>query len=159
MRLHGHLVEIDWNGSLLAARPTNSDGRALVNVSPDLARLELTPADIADVVFRDAPKHVGGVVIVVDAAGGEHRLHFRRDTREDFYRFSVELGEAVARAHEQHPLVVDLTEAGVDAEERGSDAERRAPDADARPATDDLPGRRPVRATPSTPQRGLEPSY
>ena len=151
MRLHGHLVEIDWNGSLLAARPTNSDGRALVNVSPDLARLELTPADIADVVFRDAPKHVGGVVIVVDAAGGEHRLHFRRDTREDFYRFSVELGEAVARAHEERPSVVDLTATGAEAEERG-------PEADLRPASDLVDGR-PVRATPSAPQRGLEPSY
>ena len=152
MRLHGHLVEIDWDGNLLAARPTNSDGRALVNVSPDLARLELTPADISDVVFRDAPKRVGGVVIVVDAAGGEHRLHFRRDTREDFYRFSVELGDAVARAREQSPSVVDLTAPSVVTEEPG-------PDADLRPATDDLVGVRPVRAAPSTPQRGLEPSY
>lgn len=119
MRLHGHLVEVDWDGAVLVAWGTNADGRALVAAGSDDNRLVLAPADIADVVFRDAPRLVGGVLRVVDSSGAEHRLHFRRDTRPEFHRLYEELADAVAAARpepeqgaptEDEPaVVVDLT--------------------------------------------------
>jgi hypothetical protein len=116
MRLQGHLVEVDWDGDVLSARGTNADGRALLNAGTADGRLVLAPADIAEVVFRDAPRRVGGVLRVVDTAGAEHRLHFRRDTREEFHRLYEELSAAVAaarpepaeRSAQPEPLV-DLT--------------------------------------------------
>ncbi|MDA8434524.1 MAG: hypothetical protein M0Z98_00905 [Actinomycetales bacterium] len=118
MRLHGHLVEIDWDGEVLVARGTNADGRELVNAGTPDNRLVLAPADIAEVVFRDAPRFVGGVVRVVDTAGAEHRLHFRRDTRAEFHRLYEELAAAVAAARRgpadqesgQPERLVDLTD-------------------------------------------------
>lgn len=103
MRLHGHLVEIDWDGDVLVARGTNADGRELVNAGAPDNRLVLAPADIAQVVFRDAPRFVGGVLRVVDTAGAEHRLHFRRDTRPEFHRLYEELAAAVAAARPEPP--------------------------------------------------------
>ena len=98
MRLHGHLVEVDWDGDVLVAWGTNADGRELVNAGSDDNRLVLAPADIDDVVFRDAPRGVGGVLRVIDSAGAEHRLHFRRDTRPEFHRLYEELAAAVVAA-------------------------------------------------------------
>jgi len=109
MRLHGHLVEIDWDGAVLNARGTNVDGRTLLNGGSADGQLELAASDIDLVAFRDAPRHVGGVLIVVGKDGVEHRMHFRRPAREDFQRLSVELEEAVARCREQAPAVIDLT--------------------------------------------------
>ena len=101
MKLHGYLVEIDWDGSVLVARGTNADGRELVNAGTDDNRLVLTAADVDEVVFRDAPRMVGGVLRVVDVSGAEHRLHFRRDTRSEFHRLYEELSAAANAARSQ----------------------------------------------------------
>jgi len=119
MRLHGHLVEIDWNGQVLAVRATNADGRALLNAGTDDGRLELPAAEIDEVVFRDAPRMVGGVVLVVDRTGAEHRLHFRRSGREAFHQLSEELGSAAAQARADRP-VIDLTEPVTDVDAVGT---------------------------------------
>lgn len=117
MKLHGHLVDVDWDGAVLVARGTNADGRELVNAGTDDGRLVLGAADIDSLVFRDAPRMVGGVLRVVDTAGAEHRLHFRRGSRPEFHRVYEELAAAVAAAKEDRPApagceppdVVDLT--------------------------------------------------
>ncbi len=41
MKLHGYLVEIDWDGSVLVARGTTADSRELVNAGTDDNRLVL----------------------------------------------------------------------------------------------------------------------
>jgi len=109
MRVHGHNVEIDWDGLVLNARGTNLDGRTLLNAGTPDGRLEMSPADIDLVAFLDAPRRIGGVLIVVDTTGVEHRMHFRRPGREDFQRLTAELEDAVARVREQQAVVVDLT--------------------------------------------------
>ena len=115
MKLHGHLVDIDWDGHVLVARGTNADGRALVNATGEDGRLVLAPTDIEALAFRDAPRMVGGVLRVVDGTGSEHRLHFRRDSRAQFLGLYQELAAAVAlakaedQAHDDDPGVVDLT--------------------------------------------------
>jgi hypothetical protein len=109
MRLHGHLVEIDWDGAVLDVRGTNADGRALVNAGTDDGRLHLPATEIDEVVFRDAPRHVGGVLLVIDTAGAEHRLHFRRGGREAFHALYEELEAAAESARSERP-VIDLTE-------------------------------------------------
>jgi len=108
MRLHGHLVEVDWDGEVLAVRGTNPDGRVLVNAGTDDGRLSLPADQIEAVVFRDAPRMVGGVLLVRDTSGGEHRLHFRRGGREAFHVLYEELASVVARSGHE----VDLTDAG-----------------------------------------------
>jgi hypothetical protein len=109
MRLRGHLVEIDWDGSVLDARGTNAEGREFVNAGTEDGRLVLPATDIDDVGFRDAPRMIGGVLLVVDTAGDEHRLHFRRGGREAFRLLFDEL-DATARNNRAHRPVVDLTE-------------------------------------------------
>jgi len=150
MRLHGHLVEIDWDGAVLVARGTNADGRELVNAGTPDDRLVLAPADIAEVVFRDAPRFVGGVVRVVDTAGAEHRLHFRRDSRAEFHRLYEELAAAVAAARPgpadqdagEPERLVDLTEptAPPDPTDPADRSHPAAPaDADGTPRDDAVP--------------------
>jgi len=108
MRLRGHLVEVDWDGSVLVARGTNAEGREFLSPGTDDGRLELSVAEIDDVDFRDAPRMIGGVLIVVDTAGHEHRLHFRRDSRDAFHQIYDELDAAVRQDRAERP-VVDLT--------------------------------------------------
>jgi len=114
-------VEIDWNGQVLAVRATNADGRVLLNAGTEDGRLELPAAEIDEVVFRDAPRMVGGVVLVVDRTGAEHRLHFRRSSREAFLGLSEELDSAAAQARADRPAI-DLTDpvTDVDAVETSS---------------------------------------
>jgi hypothetical protein len=115
MRLRGHLVEIDWDGSVLAARGTNAEGREFLASHTDDGRLELTVDQIDDVAFRDAPRMIGGLLLVVDTEGHEHRMHFRRVSRDAFHQVYDELQAAVASHRAEHP-VVDLTEPVVEAE-------------------------------------------
>ncbi len=109
MRLHGHLVEIGWDGAVLDVRGTTAQGRELLNSATKDGRLVLPAAEIEDVGFRDAPRMIGGVLLVVDAAGDEHRLHFRRDDREGFLRLFEELDAAARRNREERPAI-DLTD-------------------------------------------------
>lgn len=94
MRLTGHLVEVEWDGSVLRARATSADGRALLAARTDDGRLALPVAEIAAVSVRDAPRRVGGLLLVTDTAGGEHRLHYRRDTLAAFHALAAELDAA-----------------------------------------------------------------
>ena len=112
MSLHGQFVEIDWDGAVLHARGTTDDSRTLLSAGSADGRLELPASDIDLVAFLDAPRRVGGVLIVVGKDGVEHRMHFRRAAREDFYRLSVELDDAVASSREVAPTVVDLASSG-----------------------------------------------
>jgi hypothetical protein len=123
MRLRGHLVEVDWNGIVLDAHGTSAEGREFLNPGTDDGRLVLPAEDIDDVGFRDAPRMVGGVLLVVDTAGNEHRLHFRRGGREAFRLLFEEL-DATARANRARHLVVDLTEP-TDSAELAVDADPR----------------------------------
>jgi hypothetical protein len=116
MRLRGHLVEVDWDGSVLEARGTSAEGREFVNSGTDDGRLVLPAAEIDDVGFRDAPRMIGGVLLLVDVTGKEHRLHFRRGGREAFRLLSEELDETAVRNRAERALV-DLTESAVDAEQ------------------------------------------
>jgi hypothetical protein len=109
MRLRGHLVEVDWDGTVLRAHGTNAEGREFLNAGTDDGRLALPAEEIDDAGFRDAPRMIGGVLLVVDAAGNEHRLHFRRGGREAFRLLFDEL-DATARNNRAHRPVVDLTE-------------------------------------------------
>jgi hypothetical protein len=116
MRLRGHLVEIDWDGSVLAARGTNAEGREFLASHTDDGRLELTIDEIDDVGFRDAPRMIGGVLTVVDTDGHEHRMHFRRPSRDSFHQVYDEL-EVALREHRAEVPVVDLTEPAADVEQ------------------------------------------
>jgi hypothetical protein len=116
MRLRGHLVEVDWDGHVLEARGTSAEGREFVNSGTDDGRLVLPAAEIEDVGFRDAPRMIGGVLLLVDVAGKEHRLHFRRGGREAFRLLSEELDATALRNRAERPIV-DLTESVVDAEQ------------------------------------------
>ena len=115
MRLRGHLVEIDWDGSVLAARATNAEGREFLASHTDDGRLELSLDEIDDVAFRDAPRMIGGVLLVVDTEGHEHRMHFRRVSRDAFHQVYDELQTAV-ESHRAERAVVDLTEPALESE-------------------------------------------
>jgi hypothetical protein len=91
MKLHGHLVEVAWDGSTLLAKGTTAEGRELVNAGEDHDRLSLVVDEIEAVAFLEAPLKVGGVVIVIDHSLTEHRLHFRRVSREGFERLAEEI--------------------------------------------------------------------
>ena len=84
MILHGHGVEVAWDGDTLVARGTTADGRAAVHAPEGSDRVSLSVPDIDAVVLLEAPRRVGGVVIVVERSLEEHRLHFRRDARLEF---------------------------------------------------------------------------
>jgi hypothetical protein len=109
MILRGHGVEIGWDGETLVARGTTAEGRQAVNAPEGSDRVELTVAEIDAAVLLEAPRRVGGVLIVVERNLEEHRLHFRRDTRLEFAALAAELDEAVERerAARRH---VDLTD-------------------------------------------------
>jgi hypothetical protein len=109
MMLRGHLVEVDWDGTVLDAHATNADGREFLNAGTDDGRLVLPAEQIDDASFWDAPRMIGGVLLVVDVAGNEHRLHFRRRGREAFRLLFEEL-DATARTNRAQRPVVDLTE-------------------------------------------------
>jgi len=109
MRLLGHLVEVDWDGVVLEARGTSAEGREFLNAGTDDGRLVLPAEQIDDAGFRDAPRMIGGVLLVVDSTGDEHRLHFRRGGREAFRLLFEEL-DATARTNRAQRPVVDLTE-------------------------------------------------
>ena len=113
MDLKGHLVDVGWNGEILRLRATNADGRALANTSSEDGRLELAVEQIAEVWFRDAPRGVGGVLLVTGTDGEAHRLHYRRATREAFHELYVELSAAIVLCRSEQS-VIDLTEATVD---------------------------------------------
>jgi hypothetical protein len=121
MRLAGHLVEVDWDGSVLTARAVGADGREFLATGPD-GRLTLTLDEIASVVVRDAPRQVAGVLLVTDTTGVEHRMHFRRPARDAFHALAAELDEALRTAHpetgpgEQVPSATGDDVTGGDAE-------------------------------------------
>lgn len=96
MRVSGHLVEVEWDGAVLRARATNADGRALLAAGTEDGRLVLPAAEIAAVSVRDAPRRVGGLLLVTATSGAEHRLHYRRDSLEAFHALADEL-DAAAR--------------------------------------------------------------
>ena len=110
MILHGHGVEVRWDGETLVARGTTPEGRAAVNAPDGTDRVTLTAAGIDAVALLEAPRKVGGVVILVEPSLEEHRLHFRRDTRLDFIALAAELEEASDLARSTTRRVVDLTE-------------------------------------------------
>ena len=116
MRVRGHLVEIDWDGSVLAARATNAEGREFLASTTDDGRLELAVDEIDEVGFRDAPRMIGGVLVVVDTAGHEPRMHFRRPSREAFHQVYDEL-EVALREHRAEVPVIDLTESAAEVEQ------------------------------------------
>jgi hypothetical protein len=120
MILHGHGVEVAWDGETLVARGTTADGREAVHAPEGSDRVSLSVADLDAVALFEAPRRVGGVVIVVERSLEEHRLHFRRDTRLEFAALAAELEEAIDRDRDANRDHVDLTETG-----------STAPDADA----------------------------
>jgi len=109
MIVHGHGVEVRWDGETLVARGTTPEGRAAVNAPDGTDRVTLKADGIDAVALLEAPRKVGGVVIVVEPSLEEHRLHFRRDTRLEFAALAAELEEASDRARTTRQ-VVDLTE-------------------------------------------------
>ena len=109
MILRGHGVEIGWDGETLVARGTTPEGRAAVNALDGTDRVSLRVAEIDAVAVLEAPRRVGGVVIVIEPSLEEHRLHFRRDTRLEFIALAAELEEAVDRHRDAARHVVDLT--------------------------------------------------
>jgi hypothetical protein len=110
MILHGHGVEVRWDGEILVARGTTPEGRAAVNAPEGTDRVTLKASDIDVVALLEAPRKVGGVVIVVEPSLEEHRLHFRRVARLEFTALAAELEEASDRARPTTRPVVDLTE-------------------------------------------------
>jgi hypothetical protein len=112
MILHGHGVEIRWDGSTLAARGTTSAGREAVHAPEGAERLELAIEDIDAAILLEAPRQVGGVVIIVERSLEEHRLHFRRDTRLEFVTLVQEIEDAVRARPAAEPQVVRLTDSG-----------------------------------------------
>ena len=110
MILRGHGVEIGWDGETLVARGTTAEGRQAVNAPEGSDRVELTVAQIDAAVLLEAPRRVGGVLIVVERNLEEHRLHFRRDTRLEFAVLAAELDEAVELRRGLPGRHVDLTE-------------------------------------------------
>ena len=109
MILRGHGVEIGWDGQTLVARGTTAEGRQAVNAPEGSDRVELTVAQIDAAVLLEAPRRVGGVLIVVERDLEEHRLHFRRDTRLEFAALAAELDEAIERQR-RVPAHLDLTD-------------------------------------------------
>jgi len=114
MIVHGHGVEVRWDGETLVARGTTPEGRAAVNAPDGTDRVTLKADGIDAVALLEAPRKVGGVVIVVEPSLEEHRLHFRRDTRLEFAALAAELEEASDRARTTRQ-VVDLTEKAIPA--------------------------------------------
>jgi len=110
MIVHGHGVEVRWDGETLVARGTTPEGRTALNAAEGSDRVTLSVADIDAVALLEAPRRVGGVLIVVERSLEEHRLHFRRETRLEFAALAAELEEVVDRFRAAAPHVVDLTE-------------------------------------------------
>jgi len=110
MIVRGHGVEITWDGETLVARGTTAEGRQAVHAPEGSDRVTLTVAEIDAVALLEAPRRVGGVLIVVERNLEEHRLHFRRDTRLEFAALAAELDEAVERDRAASPHQVDLTD-------------------------------------------------
>jgi hypothetical protein len=120
MILRGHGVEITWDGETLVARGTTTEGRKAVHPPEGSDQVTLTVAEIDAVALLEAPRRVGGVLIVVERNLEEHRLHFRRDTRLEFAALAAELDEAVERERAASPHPVDLTDRSMPSAEAGT---------------------------------------
>ena len=134
MKLRGHLVEVAWDGSTLVARGTTAEGRELVNAGADDDRLSLVIDEIDGVAFLEAPRKVGGVLIVVDRSLTEHRLHFRRDSREGFERLAEEIAAEIRMrppAQETDGSVDDAPQGTADGGTAGGTTDGTQPPVDA----------------------------
>lgn len=113
MRFRGYGVEAVWEDDRLRAKGTTPQGRAELGL--DEGWLEVAGTDIRSVRLRQAPRGIGGQLLVVESSGRELRLAYRRDAAEQ-----------VAAMHDA--IRSRLAEQGIAPEDHGEDEVREVVD-------------------------------
>lgn len=103
MRFRGYGVEAVWEHDRLRAKGTTPQGRA--EIGTDDGWVTVDAADIRSVRLRQAPRGIGGQLLVVESSGRELRLAYRRDAADQV----AEMHEAIRRRLEERGVVADET--------------------------------------------------
>lgn len=79
MKIDGHMIEVEYDGSTLRMRGTNAASRAALAGKEHASGDVLIPAaDIASVKLKDASMLTNGNLVVRTVAGAKYQAHFRK---------------------------------------------------------------------------------